>query len=410
MSYRELRNFAEMMRALGYQRLVSVENFRSPNFPLVASTLYWMVQRYDPDIVMSDNIETEEARVHFLTKTAEALLNKANIKLNTKNLYMADGHAVRELLKVAKTLYAANEAQEAYKAGEELPDVPSLGTKSKDIRVARQLAADITDRGARLHDLLGHENDVKQDRQAALRFLDTISSNLDGGEHAHVRRSVDALVERCKEDIESAKKACDEYAADERALDAKIKKKKNELERHEKRLSSLQNVRPAFMDEYEKLEGELQKQYSVYLERFRNLDYLQAELQTYHAADKAEVDEHDRTLKRMQKRLREEELRILRGEQEPVGGEASKKMMDDQPRPTQARPSQRSQRPRDLDSSEDIDSDEISRDSDSDSVSLAASSGAGSGIDELDDDDSGDSLSDDGASSRDFSGSASDDF
>ena len=94
MSYRELRNFAEMMRALGYQRLVSVENFRSPNFPLVASTLYWMVQRYDPDIVMSDNIETEEARVHFLTKTAEALLNKANIKLNTKNLYMADGHAV----------------------------------------------------------------------------------------------------------------------------------------------------------------------------------------------------------------------------------------------------------------------------------------------------------------------------
>merc|ERR550514_2424620 len=386
MSYRELRNFAEMMRALGYQRLVSVENFRSPNFPLVASTLYWMVQRYDPDIVMSDNIETEEARVHFLTRTAEALLNKANIKLNTKNLYMADGHAVRELLKVAKTLYAASEAQEAYKAGEELPDVPSLGTKSKDIRVARQLAADITDRGARLHDLLGHENDVKQDRQAALRFLDTISSNLDGGEHAHVRRSVDALVERCKEDIESAKKACDEYAADERALDAKIKKKKNELER------------------------ELQKQYSVYLERFRNLDYLQAELQTYHAADKAEVDEHDRNLKRMQKRLREEELRILRGEQEPVGGEASKKMMDEQPRPTQARPSQRSQRPRDLDSSEDIDSDEISRDSDSDSVSLAASSGAGSGIDELDDDDSGDSLSDDGASSRDFSGSASDDF
>ena len=136
------------------------------------------------------------------------------------------------------------------------------------------------------------------------------------------------MVERCKEDIESAKKACDEYAADERALDAKIKKKKNELERHEKRLSSLQNVRPAFMDEYEKLEGELQKQYSVYLERFRNLDYLQAELQTYHAADKAEVDEHDRNLKRMQKRLREEELRILRGEQEPVGSEASKKMMD----------------------------------------------------------------------------------
>lgn len=403
MSYRELRNFAEMMRALGYQRLISVENFRSPNFPLVASTLYWMVKRYDPDIVMSDNIETEEARVQFLTKTSEALLNKANIRLNTKNLYMADGHAVRELLKVAKTLYAASVAQEEYKDGEELPDVPSLGTKTKDIRVARQLAADITDRGARLHDLLGHENEVKKDRQAALRFLDTISSNLDGGEHAHVRRSVDALVERCKEDIESAKKACDEFAADERALDAKIKKKRNELERHEKRLDSLQNVRPAFMDEYEKLEGELQKQYAVYLERFRNLDYLQAELQTYHSAEKEEVNEHDRNLKRMQKRLREEELRILRGEQEPAGEAARKEVSE---RPTQARPA----RPRSRvdDSSEDIDSDEISRDSDSESVSLAASSGAGSGIDEIDDDDS---LSDDdGASSADFSVQSSDEF
>ena len=46
MSYRELRNFAELMRALGYQRLVSVENFRKPNFELVASALYWMVKRW----------------------------------------------------------------------------------------------------------------------------------------------------------------------------------------------------------------------------------------------------------------------------------------------------------------------------------------------------------------------------
>ena len=40
--------------------------------------------------------------------------------------------------------------------------------------------------------------------------------------------------------------------------------------------------RPAFMDEYEKLEGELQKQYFVYLERFRNLEYLENELEVLH--------------------------------------------------------------------------------------------------------------------------------
>ena len=32
MSYRELRNYTEIMRSLGYPRLISVENFRKPNF------------------------------------------------------------------------------------------------------------------------------------------------------------------------------------------------------------------------------------------------------------------------------------------------------------------------------------------------------------------------------------------
>jgi clusterin-associated protein 1 len=35
----------EMMRALGYPRLISMENFRNPNFPLVAEVLKWLVKR-----------------------------------------------------------------------------------------------------------------------------------------------------------------------------------------------------------------------------------------------------------------------------------------------------------------------------------------------------------------------------
>jgi clusterin-associated protein 1 len=49
MSYRDLRAFCEMMRGLGFPRLVSVENFRNPNFPLVAELMAWLVKRYDPD-------------------------------------------------------------------------------------------------------------------------------------------------------------------------------------------------------------------------------------------------------------------------------------------------------------------------------------------------------------------------
>ena len=38
-----------------------------------------------------------------------------------------------------------------------------------------------------------------------------------------------------------------------------------ELERNQARLATLKKVRPAFMDEYEKLEGEMKKCYEEYM-------------------------------------------------------------------------------------------------------------------------------------------------
>lgn len=49
----------------------------------------------------------------------------------------------------------------------------------------------------------------------------------------------------------------DNVASDEANLEAKIEKKRAELERNQKRLATLHTVRPAYMDEYEKLEQEL---------------------------------------------------------------------------------------------------------------------------------------------------------
>jgi len=63
MSYRDLRSkgttllvlwllskgsmldFTEMMKALGYPRLISMDNFRTPNFTLVAELLSWLINR-----------------------------------------------------------------------------------------------------------------------------------------------------------------------------------------------------------------------------------------------------------------------------------------------------------------------------------------------------------------------------
>jgi clusterin-associated protein 1 len=104
MSYRELRSFTEMMRTLGYPRPISMDNFRTPNFPLVADILFWLVLRYDPAAKVPDDIDTEAQRVAFLTAAGQVVANKARLVLKTKNLYCADGRAVRELLKLASIL------------------------------------------------------------------------------------------------------------------------------------------------------------------------------------------------------------------------------------------------------------------------------------------------------------------
>lgn len=174
-----------------------------------------------------------------------------------------------------------------------------------------------------------------------------------------------------------------ELGEDEQAIEGKIRKKRAELDRNQKRLESLQSVRPAFMDEYERLEvrarrhlrcsgkrspaqikqcsaccilssfvshflalrmlphpsfihltphalprslcsillpcsrlqRELADEYEVYITKFRNLDYLQHELDAFHRKEKESADASARALKKLQKRLKEEESRLVRGDE-----------------------------------------------------------------------------------------------
>ncbi|KAK0071750.1 hypothetical protein PV326_000901, partial [Microctonus aethiopoides] len=152
MSCRDLRNFTETMRFLGYPRLISLSNFRSPNFNLVAEILTWLISRFDPDIDMTMEYKTVDDRVLFIRRAAEFMAIKAQIKLNTKKLYQADGHAVGELLKVATMLYEAqnkSDENEQMSRGE-VRHSKIIDTSSGLSRVnnTRQLASQLTVSGA----------------------------------------------------------------------------------------------------------------------------------------------------------------------------------------------------------------------------------------------------------------------
>eukprot|EP00391_Amoebophrya_sp_Ameob2_P003370 CAMPEP_0179003998 /NCGR_PEP_ID=MMETSP0795-20121207/13021_1 /TAXON_ID=88552 /ORGANISM="Amoebophrya sp., Strain Ameob2" /LENGTH=400 /DNA_ID=CAMNT_0020698133 /DNA_START=807 /DNA_END=2009 /DNA_ORIENTATION=+ len=302
-----------------------MENFRTPNFELVADLLDWLLHRYGSTSSVPDDISTEQCRIHFLTTCCKLLFEKTNIKCNPRKLYGADGYAVKELLRVAQMLYDAQKSvtrQEQGGAGAREADMMetsgfSLSSKLHDLKSTRSLCSAIVESGATLHHLLQQETQNREDINKALRFLDGISRNLDSNsEQEVVERSVTALLSSNVEQLQQRKQSLQELQKDEKNLETKIKKKKQELDRCTGRLTQLTSVRPAFMDEYEKLEEELAKVYESYVSRFRNLDYLEYELDQLNREEESRMEQNARELKRLQKRLREEEWRMLRGDED----------------------------------------------------------------------------------------------
>lgn len=123
------------MRGLGYHRNISMENFRDPNFELVADILYWFAQRYDPKMDISDDIEDEKSRVEFIRSVCQLFATKARIVLNPKKLYEAGGYAVKELLKIAEMMYKAMQSSDKLLEEEEM----SGGSSMMDFNMSSKL-------------------------------------------------------------------------------------------------------------------------------------------------------------------------------------------------------------------------------------------------------------------------------
>ena len=295
-----------MMRSLGYPRLISMENFRQPNFSLVSEILTWLVDRYDPLASLPTDTDTEQDRVIFIKSIAQFMASKANIKLNVKKLYTADGYAVKELLKIASMLYTAMRTNQDYKKDSSDNDVaPSsveISKKVENLKVCRQLTSEITNHGAKLYDLLGKEQELRGFRSEAILYpLDV--NKMEG--------NIQSSITGVNQETQQLNHRLENSASDEASLEAKIEKRKADLERNQKRLKRLEHVKPAYMDEYEKLEGDLQKQYKLYMEKFCNLAFLEQQLEEHNRTEQDKVEETENTLKRMQQKLQEEERRMM---------------------------------------------------------------------------------------------------
>ena len=71
------------------------------------------------------------------------------------------------------------------------------------------------------------------------------------------------------------------------------------MERAEKRLKGIENVKPEYQEEYERLESELERFYNVYVEKFSNMDYLEYELDLYTMKENQRMNEIEKQRKNL---------------------------------------------------------------------------------------------------------------
>ena len=268
------------MRSLNYPRTVSMENFRVSNFKLTAEIIFWLIKRFSPKYKISDNIEDERARVDFIMTACKFFYTNLKVQLNPKKLYAADGHAVQELLKVAQILYDAKktvESEKDFSYGQEL----DRSSKKNDLNQMKNISGETVDLGLNLLDLLDKEKGLKQSRDDAIAYLDSISKDYDSSKGEEIEKKIMGILSGQEEALEQLDVHVNELKQKENELNQELQVKKVELERAEKRLESLQHASPSHQNELMQYENDLAIIYKMYVEKIRNQAYLENRLQNF---------------------------------------------------------------------------------------------------------------------------------
>lgn len=114
--------------------------------------------------------------------------------MNPKKLYEASGFAVKEMLKIANMMNKAMKASAVEEDDQAQILDFNLSSKLQNLKAARALASEITETGAKLHDLLGQEKDLRDSRDKALEFLDSITRNFEANSESQ-------YIEKCIRNI-----------------------------------------------------------------------------------------------------------------------------------------------------------------------------------------------------------------
>ncbi|XP_034119396.1 clusterin-associated protein 1 [Drosophila albomicans] len=279
MSFKDVRDLGEHLKLLGFPRVFPLQSLAThhgslASFHIVAELLQWLAGLLEPGAVLAGGVETEEQRVLLIRSATEFFVTKSAIRLNPRKLYAAAAVSAMELQKITRLLIAPGQS-EAEERDEEREQYRSLnqvdiGDKMDDLRRARELSTDLTQRGASLFDLLSQELVNKEARLAqAQRPMELLS----------VERTMKNAIQASQLKLQSSRAQLENARIELNALNSKLQRKRAELERTKQRLEALQKIRPAHMAEFEECEKELQQLFQRYFLRLHVHDALRTQLE-----------------------------------------------------------------------------------------------------------------------------------
>jgi clusterin-associated protein 1 len=229
------------------------------SFKAYGNILVWLCRCFDKDAIIHHNSLTESDRVFLIRTSTEFLAVSAGIKLNPRKLYASNCATAKELLKVTSALLNSSENVEHDE--EKVLNFEDT-INNEEIRKIRSLSSELTGHGVNIYDLISKESLGKSSQANLSKPLELNT----------VEKGLEQTIANMKSQINLAKTSIENQKSEKANLESKIQRKESELERSNHRLATLSRIRPAYLEEYEKIEVQMKELYCQYTLRVRCYD------------------------------------------------------------------------------------------------------------------------------------------
>lgn len=275
-------DLAEHLKLIGYQEniplaVLSTFSGNETSFRSYANIFIWLIKCLDPDAMIHPDSHTESDRVMLIRTATEFLVKiklrmklfllilflsqavSAGIKLNPRKLYASNCATSKELLKVTTALL--NSPQNVHQDQGQVINFEDT-ISNDEIRKIRNLSTELTGHGVNMYDLIAKETINKESRS---HYAKPLELNV-------VDKLLKQSIQTLKTQLGTGKFTIESQSNEKSSLESKIQRKESELERTSHRLATLQRIRPAYLEEFEKIEIQMKDLYSQYTMRIRCYD------------------------------------------------------------------------------------------------------------------------------------------